>query len=60
MLLKYRTSGTNTSNSQLLLQVIAHTNCVMINLAAAGLLPLMAAKPELEQELTALMQVIEL
>jgi hypothetical protein len=32
----------------------------MINLAAAGLLPLMAAKPELEQELTALMQVIEL
>ena len=36
--------------------VLAHTNCVMINISAAGLLPLMASNPELKDELTDLMQ----
>jgi len=36
--------------------VLAHTNCVMINVSASGLLPLMASNPELKEELTDLMQ----
>jgi CRP-like cAMP-binding protein len=36
--------------------VLAHTNCVMINVSAAALLPLMASSPELKDELTDIMQ----
>ena len=36
--------------------VVAHINCVMINVTPAGLLPLMAAKPELKRKLAEVMQ----
>jgi hypothetical protein len=36
--------------------VIAHTNCIMINVSMSGLLPFLVAKPELKEELTDLMQ----